>query len=419
MVLNQVSYKLEHRLGIGARALVAVKKSRVSLRAQVILSLPHHPGIPAIYAYGRLPHFEYLAMELLGPTLGDIQAQPLWLLALQHIHSHGLIHVDVKPGNILLVEPDRQQLRLADFGLARLIDSTKPTPGYLGTLNYTSLNSHQGLALSQRDDLESLAYTIFAFLRSKLPWTKWDFVRNMLNRSHELQVFEKKKRWPGSRLAEGFDPVYGQFLEYVRKLKHLSAPDYNRWIMIFTTLCRQGEWLAFDYKASIGSEKDEPRSKRERLPFTVEVGQLCYIRILPTLTLEGYTGRRKDPSFYDDPSFSEELWNTRSRPAVILDTRYLGNTRYIRALPISLCYPSSSLLKWRLVPSKSLREEEELMASGGNWPPIQEDIWCFCMHGMTTFRPDPNEVCLCLQRQCAVRGITFERLESFQRTGKS
>jgi casein kinase I family protein HRR25 len=60
--------------------LVAVKKSRVSLRvkrtlfhheARVLQSLQGHPSIPAVYAIGRFNHFEYLAMELLTRSLGD------------------------------------------------------------------------------------------------------------------------------------------------------------------------------------------------------------------------------------------------------------------------------------------------------------------------------------------------------------
>lgn len=64
--------------------LVAVKKSRVSLRvkrtlfqheALVLRTLRGHPAIPAVYAVGRFEHFEYLSIELLGKSLGDIRGQ--------------------------------------------------------------------------------------------------------------------------------------------------------------------------------------------------------------------------------------------------------------------------------------------------------------------------------------------------------
>lgn len=60
---------------------MALKTSRVSLRvkrtllhyeANLMCLLTGHPSIPAVLAYGRVEHFEYLAMELLGHSLGDI-----------------------------------------------------------------------------------------------------------------------------------------------------------------------------------------------------------------------------------------------------------------------------------------------------------------------------------------------------------
>jgi len=61
--------------------LVALKKSRASLslertalryEARVLMYVAGHPSIPAVYAYGRFPHFEYLAIELLGRDLRDV-----------------------------------------------------------------------------------------------------------------------------------------------------------------------------------------------------------------------------------------------------------------------------------------------------------------------------------------------------------
>jgi len=60
---------------------VALKKSRVSLRvkrttseyeANILHLLAGHPSIPIIFAFGWLAHFEYIAIELLGPSLNDV-----------------------------------------------------------------------------------------------------------------------------------------------------------------------------------------------------------------------------------------------------------------------------------------------------------------------------------------------------------
>jgi len=70
--------------------IVALKKSRASLalnntllnHERLLLQLLHgHPSIPKVLAYGRLKHFEYLAMELLGTALNDVRKRCLSLPA--------------------------------------------------------------------------------------------------------------------------------------------------------------------------------------------------------------------------------------------------------------------------------------------------------------------------------------------------
>ena len=65
---------------------MALKKSRVSQRvkrtilryeSRILQLLQGHPAIPEIYGYGQLPHFEYLAMELLGPNVKDCTTGPV------------------------------------------------------------------------------------------------------------------------------------------------------------------------------------------------------------------------------------------------------------------------------------------------------------------------------------------------------
>lgn len=65
---------------------VALKKSRVPLRVErtilryesrILQLLQGHPAIPAIYGHGRQPHFEYLAMELLGPSIKSCATGPV------------------------------------------------------------------------------------------------------------------------------------------------------------------------------------------------------------------------------------------------------------------------------------------------------------------------------------------------------
>ncbi|EIN06294.1 kinase-like protein [Punctularia strigosozonata HHB-11173 SS5] len=101
------------------------------------------------------------------------------LSALEHLHSFGIVHRDVKPANILACLDDPSRLKLIDFGIAKPFQRSGSPTQYdpikedriiVGTLHWASLNSHRGVDLSRRDDLESLAYVGLFLLRGDLPW---------------------------------------------------------------------------------------------------------------------------------------------------------------------------------------------------------------------------------------------------------
>ena len=95
------------------------------------------------------------------------------LRCLQYIHSRNYIHRDLKPSNIVMGAGNQANLvYLIDFGLSKeyrnprtwahiLFDSGV---GFTGTTTFASINSHMGMELGRRDDLESLAYILFYFL---------------------------------------------------------------------------------------------------------------------------------------------------------------------------------------------------------------------------------------------------------------
>jgi serine/threonine protein kinase len=95
------------------------------------------------------------------------------LRRLQYIHTHHFIHRDLKPSNIVMGTGSQTNLvYLIDFGLSKEYrdpNTRKHIPcneglGFIGTTTFASVNSHMGLELGRRDDLESLAYILFYFL---------------------------------------------------------------------------------------------------------------------------------------------------------------------------------------------------------------------------------------------------------------
>ncbi|KAI0325554.1 kinase-like protein [Cubamyces sp. BRFM 1775] len=227
---------------------VVVKKAHVTKHVRhpalqheacALLLLKGHQRIPDVYAWGRSQYYEYLAMEKLGRDVGSVLKDPNGLTmrnlvalsiqmldALEHVHAHGIVHCDIKPGNFLFTL-DGRQLKLIDFGLARswrdratgLHVCEGTIPALVGTVHYASINVHRHQAPSRRDDVESLAYTIVKLLRGQLPW-KDEYLDNVLR---------SKLSWPGAALCARYPPVFADLVDYARALSFTDTPDYEQW----------------------------------------------------------------------------------------------------------------------------------------------------------------------------------------------
>ena len=102
------------------------------------------------------------------------------LSVLEYAHSRNVIHCDVTPVNLLMGQEQQTLplIYLVDYGLARVFqdvhtsDHLPLTTGqpFVGTATFASVNTHKGITLSRRDDLESLSYVLLYLLRGSLPW---------------------------------------------------------------------------------------------------------------------------------------------------------------------------------------------------------------------------------------------------------
>ncbi|MCA2229072.1 serine/threonine-protein kinase [Nonomuraea aurantiaca] len=142
------------------------------------------PGIAQIFDYGEQRDLAYLVMELVhGEPLSAILTRNGSLMpevtldvvhqtakALHAAHSAGVIHRDIKPGN-LLVTPEGT-IKVTDFGIARAIESAPVTltGTVLGTAQYVSPEQAQGLPLTPSTDLYSLGVVAYECLSGRTPF---------------------------------------------------------------------------------------------------------------------------------------------------------------------------------------------------------------------------------------------------------
>jgi serine/threonine protein kinase len=153
-------------------------------RESRLMASVKHPNVVAIHDSGQAGGRYYLVMEYVsGPPLRSLmkpgQAWPISkavpLLdsiarALSHIHDQGILHLDLKPENVLCVPAGT--IKITDFGLAlRRVDAwTLSDLGLVqGTIDYCPPEQRYGLPIDQRSDLFSLATLAYELLTGTLP----------------------------------------------------------------------------------------------------------------------------------------------------------------------------------------------------------------------------------------------------------
>jgi protein kinase-like protein/PASTA domain-containing protein len=200
-------YRLEQRIAVGGMGEVW-RASDVLLRRKVAVKVlkpeyaadPHfverfrnearhtaalsHPGIANVFDYGEIGDMAYLVMELVdSEPLSTVLARDGRLtpastldivgqaaLALQAAHEAGVIHRDVKPGNIL-IRPDGV-VKVTDFGIARVVDAAPVTQTgmVVGTAAYLSPEQASGRPTTAASDVYSLGVVAYECLSGERPF---------------------------------------------------------------------------------------------------------------------------------------------------------------------------------------------------------------------------------------------------------
>jgi serine/threonine protein kinase len=234
-------------------------------------------GFPTLYYAGVYDKKNIIVESLLGPSLDKLfkfcgRMFPLKTVCLigiemvkrlETMHDKGIIHRDLKPNNLTWgnynssyknmlsyninsINPydklDINTIYLIDFGLSCTFWDNiytqkhyKYTTGlnFVGTLRYASLNSHNGIKQSRRDDLESMIYILIYFLKGKLPWQDIK-AKNKEERYKIIQ--QKKSKISIDSLCQSLPNEFADLLKYVKELKFDARPIYYKFYNSFQNI---------------------------------------------------------------------------------------------------------------------------------------------------------------------------------------
>jgi serine/threonine-protein kinase len=204
-------YEIERELGKGAMGIVYLGRDPKINRVVAIKAIPlaeafeeddlaeararffreaemagrlNHPSIVTVYDAGEDQGLAYIAMEYLrGQHLSHFTdpsrlfpPQNVMLLvarvaeALHYAHRQNVVHRDIKPANIMF-NPDTDELKITDFGIARLTDTSRTKTGIvLGTPSFMSPEQLEGRPLDGRSDQFALGVSLYQLLCGQLPF---------------------------------------------------------------------------------------------------------------------------------------------------------------------------------------------------------------------------------------------------------
>ena len=248
--------------------------STIEAEITTLRALSEVNSVPKVLWAGQINNKPAFIMPLLGQSLADqipykkcLSLQTISALAtemlniLEGIHSKGVLHLDLKPSNILFSQ-NSSQIYLIDFNLSKSFLSPSgehlplsPIGEFNGNVQFASLNAHQLLEQSRRDDLESLGYLLLSLCTGGLEWDRIDEVDPI---KRIIAVGEEKSSFLKTVKKNAAVPKFlRKYFSFVNEIGFYDKPNYQNLRQLFSDslFSKKLEKQVFETKAAPDSKR--------------------------------------------------------------------------------------------------------------------------------------------------------------------
>ncbi len=291
-------------------------KHKFFAEAEKMFRLSHENivNIKGVSGDGEPPYFimEYVEANTLKKRIEKCGALPpeeiifytkQILHALIHTHGQNIIHCDVKPQNIMLL--DGGHIKLTDFGIARVIDSEDNVESdkAVGTVYYISPEQASGRVIDGRSDIYSLGVMMYEMATGRLPFSAEDTAA--VSRMH-IEQSPTRPRVFDPEIPTGLEQI---ILHAMEKTPFMRFFDAETMLDAIETLEKYPDVeFEFNREKRLEDKKSSETGMGRGLPILLGAAAVFILALIVTVVVVVNLGGRDSATELPRPN--EEIWNT-------------------------------------------------------------------------------------------------------------